>query len=169
MLKSRKLEFVSELESVYQASSSVIVTHYHGLTVSEITSLRKKLRENGANFKVVKNTLSKIATKTNDKSDIAELFSGPSAIAYSEDPTIAAKLVVEFANSNDKLKIIGGIVNQQVLDLEGVKLIAKLPSLNELRGKIVGVLQAPAAKLVGVLQAPASQLARVISAYSDKK
>ncbi|MDF2965862.1 MAG: rplJ [Rickettsiaceae bacterium] len=169
MLKSRKQEFVSELESVYQASSSVIVTHYHGLTVSDITKLRKKLRENGANFKVVKNTLSKIAAQTNDKNEISSLFTGPSAIAYSEDPIAAAKLVVEFANSNDKLKIIGGIVNQQVLDVEGVKLIAKLPSLNELRGKIVGILQAPAAKVVGVLQAPASQLARVISAYSEKK
>lgn len=169
MSKSKKQEFVAELESVYQASSSVIVTHYHGLTVSKINELRKKLRGNGANLKVVKNTLSKIALKSNEKNGISDFFTGPSAIAYSEDPVTAAKLVVEFANANEKLKIIGGIIDQQVLDVEGVKLIAKLPSLNELRGKIVGVLQAPAAKVVGVLQAPASQLARVISAYSEKK
>ncbi len=168
MLKSRKQGFVAELEKIYEISSSVIVTHYHGLTVRDITKLRKKLRENGANFKVVKNTLSKLASKTNDKDNISSLFTGPSAIAYSEDPVIAAKIVVEFANTNDKLKIIGGIVNQQVLDINGVKLIAKLPSLNELRSKIVGVLQAPASKMVGVLQAPSVQLARVISAYSQK-
>jgi large subunit ribosomal protein L10 len=169
MLKSRKREFVAELGSVYETSSSVIVTHYHGLTVSKLTDLREKLRANGAKFKVVKNTLSRIAAGTSEKNSISDLFTGPSAIAYSEDPIAAAKIVVEFANANEKLKIIGGIVNQQVLDVEGVKLIAKLPSLNELRGKIVGLLQAPATKVAGVLQAPASQLARVISAYSEKK
>ncbi len=168
MLRSEKLEFVADLEGVYKQSSSVIITHYHGLTVSQITALRKSLRANGAGFKVVKNTLSKIAASNVGIETVSNLLTGPTAIAYSEDPVAAAKNIVEFAKSHDKLKIIGGIVNNQLLTPEEVQQLAKLPSLDELRGKIIGVLQAPAAKMVGVLQAPAAQLARVLQAYADK-
>ncbi|MDG1436700.1 MAG: 50S ribosomal protein L10 [Rickettsiaceae bacterium] len=168
MLRSDKKSFVTELEDIYKTSNSVIVTHYHGLTVAEVTKLRRELRANGASFKVVKNTLSKIAASNAGLVGDSEVFSGPTAIAYSEDPVAAAKGVVEFAKTNDNLKIIGGVVNDQVLDVSAVQQLAKLPSLDALRGKIVGILQAPAANLARVVQAPAGALARVIQAYADK-
>lgn len=168
MLRSDKKSFVVELEDIYKTSNSVIVTHYHGLTVSEVTKLRCNLRENGASFKVVKNTLSKIAASNAGLAGDSDVFSGPTAIAYSKDPVAAAKGVVEFAKTNDNLKIIGGIVNDKVLDVSAIQQLAKLPSLDALRGKIVGILQAPAANLARVVQAPAGALARVVKAYADK-
>lgn len=168
MLRSEKKTFVAELEAIYADSSSVIITHYHGLSVSEVTKLRFVLRQNGAAFKIVKNTLSKIAATNAKLSYDPELFSGPTAIAYSKDPVAAAKGVVEFAKSNDNLKVIGGIVNDKILSVDEVKQLATLPSLDELRGKIVGILQAPAANLARIVQAPAGSVARVISAYSSK-
>ena len=168
MLRSEKHEFVTELEEVYKKSSSVIVTHYHGLSVSQVTSLRRALKAKGAGFKVVKNTLSKIAASKAGIQDISSLLTGPTAIAYSEDPVEAAKVVVEFAKTNGSLKIIGGLVNNQLLDVQSVQHLAKLPSLNDLRGKIVGILQAPATKIARVAQAPAIQLARVLQAYAGK-
>lgn len=168
MLRSEKKTFVSELEKIYQDSNSVIITHYHGLTVSQITNLRKALRENGASFKIVKNTLSKIAATNVKLTHDPEAFSGPTAIAYSKDPVAAAKGVVEFAKANDNLKVIGGIVNDKILNVGEVQQLAKLPSLDQLRGKIVGILQAPAANLARIVQAPAGSVARVIQAYSEK-
>ena len=168
MLRSEKKTFVSELEKIYQDANSVIITHYHGLTVSQITNLRKALRENGASFKIVKNTLSKIAATNVKLTHDPEAFSGPTAIAYSKDPVAAAKGVVEFAKANDNLKVIGGIVNDKILNVVEVQQLAKLPSLDQLRGKIVGILQAPAANLVRIVQAPAGSLARVVQAYSEK-
>jgi large subunit ribosomal protein L10 len=168
VLRSEKHEFVAALEDVYKNSNSVIITHYHGLSVSKITALRKSLRENGAGFKVVKNTLSKIAAKQAGLDSMSNLLKGPTAIAYSTDPVAAAKQVMEFAKANDNFKIIGGIVDNQILNADEVQQLAKLPSLDALRGKIIGVLQAPAAKIVGIVQAPASQLARVIQAYANK-
>ena len=168
MLRSEKKTFVSELEKIYQDSNSVIITHYHGLTVSQITNLRKALRENGASFKIVKNTLSKIAATNVKLTHDPGAFSGPTAIAYSKDPVAAAKGVVEFAKANDNLKVIGGIVNDKILNVVEVQQLAKLPSLDQLRGKIVGILQAPAANLARIIQAPAGSLARVIQAYSEK-
>lgn len=168
MLRSEKKDFVEFLDGVYADSNSVIVTHYHGLTVSEVTALRASLKEKGARFKVVKNTLSKIAGQGKDVDQISDLFSGPTAIAYSQDPVAAAKGVMEFAKKNESLKVLGGIVNGQVLDQSGVVTLSKLPSLDELRGKIVGLLQAPATKVAGVVQAPAGQLARVVQAYATK-
>ena len=168
MLRSEKKSFVEELEGIYNNSNSVIITHYHGLSVSEVTRLRRSLRENGASFKVVKNTLSKIAASNAGLAGDSDVFSGPTAIAYSEDPVAAAKGVVEFAKTNDNLKIIGGVVNDKVLDVSSIQQLAKLPSLDVLRGKIVGILQAPAANLARVVQAPAGALARVIQAYADK-
>jgi len=168
VLRSEKKSFVEELEGIYKASNSVIVTHYHGLTVAEVTKLRKSLREKGASFKVVKNTLSNIAALNMGGVHDPKMYAGPTAIAYSEDPVAAAKGVVEFAKTNDNLKIIGGVVNEMILDVSAVQQLAKLPSLDELRSKIVGLLQAPATKLARVLQAPAGSLARVVRAYADK-
>lgn len=168
MLKSNKKIFVAELEKIYKTSNSVIVTHYHGLTMSDLTKLRRSLNDNGANFRIIKNTLSKIAADNMEIKYDPTIFSGPTAIAFSEDPIAAAKGVVEFAKSNDNLKIIGGFVNDQILDVSSIQQLAKLPSLDELRGKIVGILQAPASNLARVSQAPASALARVIKAYADK-
>jgi large subunit ribosomal protein L10 len=168
VLRSEKKTFVSELEKIYQDANSVIITHYHGLTVSQITNLRKALRENGASFKIVKNTLSKIAATNVKLTHDPEAFSGPTAIAYSKDPVAAAKGVVEFAKANDNLKVIGGIVNDKILNVGEVQQLAKLPSLDQLRGKIVGILQAPAANLARIVQAPAGSIARVIQAYSEK-
>ena len=168
MLRSEKRDFVVGLEEVYRQSNSVIITHYHGLTVKQVTSLRKTLKASGAGFKIVKNTLSKIAAVNAGLSDIEHFLSGPTAIAYSADPVEAAKIVVDFAKTNEKLKIVGGIVDNQILDIKSIHQLAKLPSLNELRGQIIGVLQAPASKIARVLQAPAATLARVFQAYADK-
>jgi len=168
MLRSKKKDFVSEMENICTESSAVIFTHYHGLTVSEITNLRRKLRDNDANFKVVKNTLFKIAAKDAKIELDDSLNKGPIAIAYSKDPVSAAKGVVEFIKENDSLKLLGGIVDNTAIDVSAIRELSKLPSLDELRGKIIGLVQAPASKLASVAQAPASQLARVISAFANK-
>lgn len=168
MLRFNKKQFVSNLEEIYNSSNSVIITHYHGLTVSEVTTLRKKLRENGAAFKVVKNTLSKIAANNTEINYNSSMFAGPTAIAYSIDPVIAAKSVVEFAKANNNLKIIGGVVNNKILNVSEVEQLAKLPSLDQLRGQLIGILQGPASNLARVVQAPASGIARVVQAYADK-
>ena len=168
MLKSKKQEFVIELEEIYKQSDSVIITNYHGLSVSEVTSLRKNLRKNGAGFKVIKNTLAKIAANHTGLEELTKLLSGPTAIAYSKEPVLTAKTIVEFAKTNAKLKIIGGIVSNQILSEDEIQNLAKLPSLDEIRGKIIGLLQAPATKIAGILQAPASKLARVVKAYAEK-
>lgn len=153
---------------MFGAAGLVVVTHYIGLTVAEMTDLRRKMREAGAGFKVTKNRLTKLALKETDYEGLSDLFAGPTGIAYSEDPVAAARAAVEYAKGNDKLVILGGGLGSNVLDPDGVKALASLPSLDELRGKIVGVLQAPATKIAGVLQAPAGQLARVMSARSEQ-
>jgi len=168
VLRSDKKQFVAELEEVYKSSSSVIVTHYHGLSVSQVTNLRKKLRDSGASFKVVKNTLSKIAASNATLNYDPKIFAGPTAIAYSADPVAAAKGVVEFAKTNDNLKIIGGMVNDKILNVSEVEQLAKLPSLDQLRGQIIGLLQAPASNLARIINTPAGDVARVVQAYSKK-
>ena len=167
MLRSEKKEFVEELEEVYRTSSAIIVTHYHGLTVAQVTALRRSLRNSGAGFKVIKNTLAVIAAR-NAQLGHDEVFTGPTAIAYSSDPVAVAKGICEFAKTHDSLKVVCGVVDNNFVDALGVERLSKMPSLNELRGKIIGLLQAPASKVVGVLQAPASQLVRLSSAYSSK-
>ena len=169
MLRSQKKDFVTELEGVCRDSDAVVFTHYHGLTVAQVTELRRGLRAKGAGFKVVKNTLFKIAAD-NAKLQIADgMASGPIAIAYSSDAVAAAKGVVDFAKGNDNLKIIGAVVNNQLLSPKEIDKLSKLPSLDELRGKIIGLLQAPATKIAAVLQAPAGGLARVVGAYGAKQ
>lgn len=168
MIRNEKIEAVAAIEEVYRNNTSVIVVHYHGLTVSSISKLRKNLRAENSGFKVVKNTLAKIAAKNVGIADVDILFKGPIAIAFSEDPVSAAKTVAQFAKENDALKIVGGILESKVIGDAVVKQLATLPSINELRGKIIGILQAPATKLACITAAPAGQVARVISAYSKK-
>lgn len=168
MLRAEKQESITELAGIYKNSSSVIITHYHGLTVSQITTLRKMLKVKGAGFKIVKNTLSKIAAVKENIENIENFLVGPTALAYSKDPIDAAKVLIEFAKTNESLKIVAGLVDNEVLDARQVQELAKLPSLDGIRGKIIGVLQAPATKIAGVLQAPAAGLARVCKAYANK-
>lgn len=169
MKRLEKKQLVGAIEEIYRNSESVVMVHYHGLSVSDMTNLRESLRGQGANLKVVKNTLSKIAASSAGVSEEAlSLLKGPTAIAYSSDAVAAAKGVVEFAKKHPSLKVVGGVVSKEVLSADGIKTLASLPSLDELRGKIIGILQAPASKIVGVVQAPASQMARVLSAYATK-
>jgi large subunit ribosomal protein L10 len=159
---------VAELNEVFSNTSAVVVTHYSGLNVADLSDLRGRMREAGATFKVTKNRLTKLALDGTPYDPIAELFSGPTAIAYSDDPVAPARIVVEFANRHDNLVVLGGAMGATLLDVDGIKALAALPSLDELRGKIVGLLNAPATKIAGVLKAPAGQLARVMAAQGAK-
>lgn len=168
MDRTQKEATIADLHSKLQDVSVVVVTHHLGLTVAEVTDLRVKMRAAGASFKVTKNRLARRALKGTQFEGIDALFKGPTAIAYSKDPVAAAKVAAEYAKSNDKLAIIGGSLNGAELDAEGVKALATLPSLDELRAKIVGMIQTPATRIAGVLQAPGGQVARVLSAYAKK-
>jgi large subunit ribosomal protein L10 len=167
--RAQKREAVAELNAVFSNTSSVVVTHYSGLNVAEISDLRRQMRAAGATFKVTKNRLTKLALDGTQYAPLTDLFTGPTAIAYSDDPIAPAKVAVGFAKSNGKLVVIGGGMGDSQLDVNGVKALASLPSLDELRGTIIGLLQAPATKLARVIQAPASQLARVLSAQGSKE
>ena len=168
MEKAKKAEVVEDLNGVFAKAGSVVVAHYTGMTVSDMADLRSRMRANGASFRVAKNRLAVRALKGTPIEGIAHLFKGPTGIAVSDDPVAASKVVAAYAKDNDKLVILGGSVGTTALDANGVKQLATLPSLDELRGKIVGLLVAPATKIAGVIQAPAGQLARVIGAYSSK-
>ena len=168
MDRAQKREMVTELNTVFSETACIVVTHYSGLNVAEISDLRRRMRDAGANFKVTKNRLTKIALKGTQYSQIDDLFSGPTAIAYADDPVTPAKVVADFAKGNENLVVVGGAMGETRLDADGVQALAKLPSLDELRGKLSGLLQAPATKVAGVLQAPAGQLARVMGAYAAK-
>ena len=168
MDRSQKADSVAQLNAVFNESGVVVVTRNLGLSVAQSTELRTKMREAGATYKVAKNRLAKLALKDTDYAGIDEYLSGPTALAYSEDPVAAAKAVVEFAKGTDKLEIVGGSMGAQVLDEAGVKALASMPSLDELRGKIVGLVNAPATKIAQVVNAPAAKLARVFGAYGAK-
>ena len=167
MDRAQKSEAIEALKGVFAESGAVVVTHYLGLTVAEMTDLRGRLRKEGASLKVVKNTL---AVKAMDgASDGAHaLFKGPVAIAFAKDPVSAAKVVTDYAKGNDKFVVIGAVMGEAVLDQKGVGALATLPSLDQLRAQIIGLINAPATKVAGVLQAPAGQLARVFNAYATK-
>lgn len=168
MDRAQKQELVSELNGVFKDAGVVVVTHYSGLDVAEMTKLRRELRDTGASFKVTKNRLTKLALEGTDKTPLSDLFTGPTAIGYSDDPVSAPKAISKFAKDNENLVILGGMMGDTVLDEGGIKELASLPSLDELRGKLIGLLNAPATKIAGVLQAPAGQVARVIGAYGAK-
>ena len=168
MDRAQKAESIETLKGVFEGAGAVVVTHYLGLTVAEMTDLRGKLREQGAQLKVVKNTLAQKALSGQAGEAGDALFTGPVAIAFAPDPVSAAKVATQYAKDNDKFKVIGGLMGREVLDQKAVSALATLPSLDQLRGKIIGLIQAPATKIAGILQAPAGQLARVIGAYANK-
>jgi len=168
MDRAQKAETVEALKGVFAGAGVVVVSHYAGLTVADMTVLRNRLRSEGGALKVVKNRLVKLALADTPKASVAELFTGPTAIAYSEDPIAAAKVAVAYAKEKNQFAILGGLFGDQRLDVHGVQALATLPSLDELRGKLIGLVQAPATKIAGVLAAPAGQLARVMNAYATK-
>jgi large subunit ribosomal protein L10 len=168
MDRAQKAEAVETLKGVFAGAGVVVVSHYSGLTVADLTALRSRLRKEGASLKVVKNRLVQRAIDGTPKSAAASLFTGPTAIAYSEDPIAAAKVAVAYAKEKEQFVVIGGLFGDQLLDKQGVTALATLPSLDELRGKLIGLVQAPATKIAGVLAAPAGQLARVLNAYATK-
>lgn len=169
MERAKKEALVAELHQTFEETDLLVVTQQVGLTVAEASELRRQMREAGASYKVTKNRLAKLALKGTKFEHLAEIFTGPTAIAYSVDPVAAAKVAVEFANKNGKLSIVAGALGDKELDASAIKALARLPSLDELRGTIVGLLQAPATKLARITQAPASQLARVLNAYATKE
>jgi large subunit ribosomal protein L10 len=146
----------------------MVVTHYSGLSVADMTDLRGQMREAGASFKVTKNRLTRLALKGTKFESITDLFLGPTAVAYSADPVAAAKVVVDYGKRNEKLVVLGGALDDRILDVNGIKALASLPSLDALRAKLLGMLNTPATRIAGVLQAPAGQLARVVGAHAAK-
>jgi len=165
--RSEKKEFVQKLKEEIDNSSSVIVTHYSGLTVNESEQLRLEMRNNGAKFKVTKNRLTKLALEQTQFKDLADLFTGPTAIAYSDDPVAPAKVAVSFEKKLEKFKIIGGGYDGETINYEKINFLATLPSMDELRGKIVGLISAPAQKIASIVKEPAGQITRLISSKSE--
>ena len=168
MDRAGKAEAVEALKGIFAKAGVVVVSHYSGLTVADMQVLRGRLREAGAGLKVVKNRLAKIALDGTPGAAAAQLFEGPTAIAYSADPVAATKVAAAYAKEKEQFVLRGGLMGVTVLDEKGVQALATLPSLDELRGKLIGLINAPATKIAGVLQAPGGQLARVIGAYAAK-
>jgi large subunit ribosomal protein L10 len=167
MDRAQKAESIETLKGVFESAATVVVTHYSGLTVHELSDLRGRLRKEGASFKVVKNRLAQKALNGAGEG-AAALFKGPVGIAYAPDPVSAAKVATQYAKDNEKFKVVGALMGETVLDAKAVDALAKLPSLDQLRAKLLGLIQAPATRIAGVVQAPAAQLARVFSAYAAK-
>jgi len=166
--RAEKSELVASLGEVFKATTVVVVAHYSGLTVGQMQTLRRQMKQAGASVKVAKNRLAKIALEGSDVASIAPLLKGPTLIAFSGDPVAAPKVAVNFAKAHEQFVILGGAMGTTTLDPNGVKALAALPSLDELRGKIVGLLVAPATKIAQVVQAPAAKVARVVQAYASK-
>ena len=169
MLRNKKVRIIDELHDIFANAGLVVVAHQNGLTVGEATELRRRMKESNATYRVVKNRLSKRAISETPYEGLSDLFEGQTAIAYSDDPVAAAKVAVAYAKSNDKLEVLGGGMGETILDVDGVKALASLPSLDALRGMIVGMLNTPATRVAGVLAAPAGQLARVLQAYATQE
>ena len=168
MDRAQKQVQIETLKGVFENAGAVVVAHNKGLTVAEMEDLRARLRKEGATFKVVKNTLVQKALAGMEGEGASSLFVGPIGIAYAPDVSTSAKIATEFAKANDKFEILGGLMGANVLDAKGVAALATLPSLDQIRSTLIGLLQAPATKIAGVVQAPAAQLARVFSAYAAK-
>ena len=168
MDRAEKSELVASLGEVFKATTVVVVAHYSGLTVGQMQTLRRQMKQAGASVKVAKNRLAKIALEGSEVASIAPLLKGPTLIAFSGDPVAAPKVAVDFAKTHERFIILGGAMGTTTLDPNGVKALASLPSLDELRGKIVGLLVAPATKIAQVVTAPAAKVARVVQAYASK-
>jgi large subunit ribosomal protein L10 len=168
MDRSQKADAVAELNATFNEVGVVVVTRNLGMTVAQTTALRVKMRDAGASFKVSKNSLAKLAIANTNYAGIDDLLNGPVALATSVDPVAAAKIAVEFAKANPKLEIVGGAMGSLVLNAEGIAALASMPSLDELRAKLIGLVQAPATKIAQLVSAPAGKLARVFAAYAEK-
>ena len=168
MDRTQKEELVASFNDAFSKATLVVVTSQNGLSVAQSTELRREMRNAGASFKVTKNRLTRLALKGTKFEHLSDLFKGPTGIAYSDDPVAAARVAVKFADDNDKFVVLGGGLDEQALDVSAVTALAKLPSLDELRGKLVGMIQTPATRIAGVTQAPAGQLARVVSARAEQ-
>ena len=168
MDRAEKREFVTGLNDVFSSTGSVVVAHYAGLTVANMNDLRSKMRAAGGTVKVAKNRLAIIALQGTESEGMKDLFKGQTLIAYAEDPVVAPKVASEFAKANDKLVILGGAMGATTLNADGVKALATMPSLDELRARIVGMIQTPATRIAAVVNAPAGNLARVFGAYARK-
>lgn len=169
MDRAAKAELVTTLNDVFKDTGVIVVAHYSGMTVAQMTEFRSRVKEAGGSVKVAKNRLAKIALKETPVEAISDLFKGPTCIAYSDDPVAAAKITVEFSKDNKQLVVLGGAMGATVMDPDAVKSLASLPSLDELRGKLVGLLQAPAGKIARIVNEPGTQLARVVDAKSKEE
>jgi large subunit ribosomal protein L10 len=167
--RTEKEETVAGLNTAFQDSDLVIVTHNNGLNATQTHTLRSQIRTSGLSYRVAKNRLAKIAIKGTNFEGLVDMLNGPTGLVMSKDPVAGAKVVAAFAKENPNLVIVGGVMGTSVLDAKGIGTLATLPSLDELRGKLIGLIQAPATKVAGVVQAPAGQLARLMQAYADKK
>lgn len=168
MDRAQKEQHVASLRRVFEETAIVVVTHYSGLNVAQMNRLRNQMREAGARFKVTKNRLTRLAIEGTRYQGLGDIFVGPTAIAYSDDPTAAAKAAVNFAKGNDKLVVLGGFFGEQRLDADGVRALAALPSLDELRTRIACLVNTPATRIAGILKVPAGQVARVLGAYAER-
>ena len=169
MDRAQKSDAVAEMRQVFETTNVVVVTRNLGLSVAQSTALRIRMRDAGARFKVAKNTLALIALEGTPYAPISEMMTGPTALATSTDPVAAAKAAVDFAKTNDRLEIVGGAMGKTLLDANGIKALAALPSLDELRAKVIGLIQAPASKIARTINEPGAQLARVIGAFAAKE
>lgn len=168
MDRAEKKELVTTLRQVFSTTGVIVVAHNKGLTVNQVNDLRRRMAGAGASLKVAKNRLAKLALDGTDAAGLQSLFQGPTMVAYAADPVAAPKVVADFAKVTDKFVVLGGALGKTVLDANGVKALAELPSLDRLRARLVGLIQAPATRIAGVLQAPGGQLARVLNAYATR-
>ncbi len=168
MNRDQKENFIKNIKSIMSENSLVLVFHYRGMSMNEMTDLRVQSFNSGCNIKVTNNRLTKLALKETNKIDLSDFFDGPTAIAYSNDPVSLSKLLVEFAKNNNNLVVLGGIMDNEILSVEKIEILSKLPSLEEIRAKLIGLISTPAQKISSVLIAPSGDLARVFNAYSSK-
>ena len=168
MNREQKESFVQKIKSIIAENSLVLVFHYRGMSMTDMTDLRVQSFNSGCNIKVTKNRLTKLALEGSDKAALSEFFDGPTAIAYSSDPVQLTKLLTNFAKNNSNLVILGGIMDNEILSVEKIEILSKLPSLEEIRAQLIGLISSPAQKIASVLTAPSGDLARVFNAYSNK-
>ena len=168
MNRNQKEIFIKNIKTIVDENSLVLVFHYRGMSMNEMTDLRVQSFNSGCNIKVTNNRLAKLALKETNKVDLTDFFDGPTAIAYSNDPVSLTKLLVEFAKNNNNLVVLGGIMDNEILSVEKIEILSKLPSLEEIRAKLIGLISTPAQKIASVLTAPSGDLARVFNAYSSK-
>ena len=168
MNKEQKKNYITEMTANFENSEAVLVTHYQGLTVKQLDKLRKQMREQGIQFKITKNKITKLALEKTKCKDLANLFTGPTAVALSKDAISTAKILTKFSKENKNLKILGGIMGKEILDVVAVANVATLPTLDEARAKIIGILRSPAQKIVSILLAPASKIA-ILALKKSKK